>query len=682
MFWPKRMEKVEIVTLRNYRDPLIEELQKAGLVHIDEATQSIQDFPDFFTFSDASEEKKNLRSYHLKSRRILDIFDKIEEITTEEESFREKIKNLFSSEEKTQKTIEPKLKVETEDLDFIDETVEQAKRLENQLTELENEKEKIKEHQAQIKQYTRFDIPLSNLGETKYTHTVIGKVPREKGEKLLDKLQTNEKTIWINIKKNEEGKDTLAATFLKEQKEEILETFNEHDVELFTPKEKPEKTPSQIVRETEASIKKIKETKTNIINRITEMDKTHRDKTTKIKKTLEVMLDRKDAQEKMGESTRVSIVEGWIPKEKSRELKEIVGKITNGIALTEIREPTENDDVPVELDNPSYFKGFELLTSTYALPKYNEVDPTAVMALFLPLLFGVMFGDVGHGLIVFLAGLLLLKVAKGAIKDLAVVMLPLGFFAMIFGFIYGKFMGLTPSGQVDMFGFALTPADHALFLYPIDEPITFLVIALTFGIIHMTVGMGLDIFNKLKHSVRATVIPISKIWILLGAAGLVATSILEYGMDPMAWNIPLFLAVLIPPVILLALGELIAEIGHFNGPKEAVTLLGEGAFEAFHGVLSFVSNTISYSRLFALSLVHIGLFLALVEVAEVFTSLAGGGAVGVAIGWILFYSIATLVILALDGIIVFLHSLRLHYYEWFEKFYSGGSRRFIPFKLK
>ncbi|WGI17459.1 V-type ATP synthase subunit I [Methanonatronarchaeum sp. AMET-Sl] len=682
MFWPKRMEKVEIVTLRNYRDPLIEELQKAGLVHIDEATQSIQDFPDFFTFSDASEEKKNLRSYHLKSRRILDIFDKIKELTTEEESFGEKIKNLFSSDQKTKKTIEPEIEVKTQDLDFIDEIVGETKRLENQLTELQTKEENLKEYKDNIQQYTRFEIPLSYLGESNYTYTVMGKISREKGEKLLDKLETQETALWINIKKEEQGKDTIAATFLNEQKENIMETLKEHDVELFTPEEKPEKTPSQIVRETESALKKIKETQKNIIQRISEMDTEHRDKTKKIKKTLEVMLDRKDAQEKMGESTRVSIIEGWITKEKSKKLTQIVENITNGIALIETREPEQDEDVPVELDNPSYFKGFELLTSTYALPRYNEVDPTAVMALFLPLLFGVMFGDVGHGLIVFLAGLLLLKVAKGAIKDLAVVMLPLGFFSMLFGFVYGKFMGLTPAAQSEMLGFTITPPDHALFIYPIYEPINFLIIALTFGIIHMTVGMTLDIFNKLKHSVRATVIPISKIWILLGAAGLVAISITEHGMDPMAWNIPLFLAVLVPPVILLTLGELIAEIGHFKGTKEAVTLVGEGAFEAFHGILSFVSNTISYSRLFALALVHIGLFLALVEVAEVFTALSGGGALGITLGWILFYSIATLVILALDGIIVFLHSLRLHYYEWFDKFYEGGSRQFIPFKLK
>ncbi|UOY10455.1 V-type ATP synthase subunit I [Methanonatronarchaeum sp. AMET6-2] len=681
MFWPKRMEKVEILTLRDYRDPLIEELQKAGLVHIDEASQNIKDFPDFLAFSDASEEKKNLRSYHLKSRRILDIFDKIEEITTEKESFGEKIKNLFSSSDEETKPVEPELKVETQELDFIDEIVEEAKRLENEYEDLRSQEKDLKSYKQKIEEYTRFEIPLSYLSESEYTVTVMGKVSREKGEILLDEIQQKDLPIWINIKKSEEGKDLLAATFLKENKETVMGTLNQHDVELFAPTEKPEKTPAQIVRETEAKIKKIKETQRNIINRVSEMDSKHRRKTLKIKKTLEVMLDRKDTQEKIGESTRASLIEGWIPKQDSEKLRDIVEKATNGIALMETREPKEEEDTPVELDNPSYFKGFELLTSTYALPRYNEVDPTAVMALFLPLLFGVMFGDVGHGLIVLLAGLAVIKIASGSIRDLGVVMIPLGIFSMIFGFIYGKFMGLTPSGQAEMLGFTLTP-EHALFLYPIDNPITFLIIALTFGIIHMTVGMGLDILNKLKHSARATIIPISKIWILLGAAGLVAISILEHGMDPMAWNIPLFLAVLVPPVILLALGELIAELGHFEGPKEAVTLLGEGAFEAFHGVLSFVSNTISYSRLFALALVHIGLFLALVEVAEVFTQLSGGGALGVAIGWILFYSIATLVILALDGIIVFLHSLRLHYYEWFEKFYSGGSRRFIPFKLK
>jgi V/A-type H+-transporting ATPase subunit I len=131
------------------------------------------------------------------------------------------------------------------------------------------------------------------------------------------------------------------------------------------------------------------------------------------------------------------------------------------------------------------------------------------------------------------------------------------------------------------------------------------------------------------------------------------------------------------PLVMIILGEIIMHLPHFN-PKNIGAGLGQGAFEAFDTALIFMSNSISYSRIFALALVHGGLFLALFEIGKVIKELPMVGF----LAWLIFVFVGTMGIIALESIIVFLHSLRLHYYEWFTKFYAADGIKFAPFKAE
>ncbi|MFB6182719.1 MAG: V-type ATPase 116kDa subunit family protein, partial [Candidatus Nanohaloarchaea archaeon] len=175
--------------------------------------------------------------------------------------------------------------------------------------------------------------------------------------------------------------------------------------------------------------------------------------------------------------------------------------------------------------------------------------------------------------------------------------------------------------------------------------------------------------------------PVSKLWIFLGAIYVITVSIQKYGTKIMQWNKFLVIAILLPPILLLTFSQVIEEWDEVKGIKHLLSQIEEGGFESFHSILSFLSNTFSYSRLSALALVHVGLFIALGKISNKLAGMINLSVIDTIL-WILVYSIGTILILALDGLIVFLHSLRLHYYEMFDKFFKRGSKSFNPFKSK
>jgi len=137
---------------------------------------------------------------------------------------------------------------------------------------------------------------------------------------------------------------------------------------------------------------------------------------------------------------------------------------------------------------------------------------------------------------------------------------------------------------------------------------------------------------------------------------------------------------LIPvPLVLILFTEVIKHLPHVD-LKHLPAHLGEGAFEVFDTCLIFLSNSISYSRIFALALVHGGLFLALFSIVQPLREM-GLGVLGLVI-WFVIILVGTVLVIALESIVVFLHSLRLHYYEWFTKFYGADGIKYAPFKAE
>jgi V/A-type H+-transporting ATPase subunit I len=265
------------------------------------------------------------------------------------------------------------------------------------------------------------------------------------------------------------------------------------------------------------------------------------------------------------------------------------------------------------------------------------------------------------------------------------VVITCGLFAMFFGFMYGEMFGMAQEEQAKLLGgfkipILLKDAEGKALISPLEDPahtINFLKLAIFVGVIHVGSGMVMNLINKIseRQYLAAVAGPLPKLWLYYGAVYLFMT----YWTNFALWgqNMGLVILLILAPLVLILLSEVIKHLPKID-IHHLPTLLGEGGFEVFETSLIFLSNSISYSRIFALALVHGGLFMALFSVAEPLMALPVIGS----LIWLLIIFVGTAGILALESLIVFLHSLRLHYYEWFTKFYAADGVKFMPFKVE
>lgn len=306
-------------------------------------------------------------------------------------------------------------------------------------------------------------------------------------------------------------------------------------------------------------------------------------------------------------------------------------------------------DAPTLLKNNVFFKHFEFIVKMFGTPSSNEIDPTPFISILFLLFYGMMFGDVGHGFILTLFGFGIYKVKK---IDLFYVIGSAGISSMIFGVLYGSFFGFEEIIQ-------------PLWKRPMDNINFFLMISIYFGITILTVAMFLNIINKIKNKKNKELIfdpngfaGISLYWILLGSI----FYMLRNGVFP---KISYFF--IIGLIIIIYSKSIIFEEGKL-GEK-----LIQGFFELFEVLLGYLSNTLSFIRLGAFALNHAGLFLAFYMMSQMTENSF------VSFMILLFGNI---LIIVLEGLIVFIQTLRLEYYEFFTRFFNGNGREFKPIKYK
>ena len=360
---------------------------------------------------------------------------------------------------------------------------------------------------------------------------------------------------------------------------------------------------------------------------------------------------------------------------------------TEEIEIDEDKEKKEDlrEKTPTIMKNLFLVKPFETITKMYGTPTYSEIDPTPIIAITFPILFGLMFGDIGHGLILIISGLLgglVLRKRGKDVTNLSWIIFFCGWAAFFVGFLYGEFFG---NHEIEIFGTVylhLEPITIPLLnitLYnPLGNIMSVFFFAVLIGVFHINLGWFIQFLNYWKQHRKYLAFSDSFIKILLLTGGTIL--IFGYGFDIYTWlaaPYPLLL-VLIPGLLLLVLKPLgkIFKISYLQ--KESFgSLFGEGSIEAFDTVLSVMSNVASYIRLLALALAHIALLFAI----NAMSTLIEGEGLGVEIVNFIGAIFGNLIVILLEGLLVFLNALRLHFYEFFFKFYQGAGIEYFPFYL-
>jgi V/A-type H+-transporting ATPase subunit I len=366
-----------------------------------------------------------------------------------------------------------------------------------------------------------------------------------------------------------------------------------------------------------------------------------------IKKLLETINDQLGAYRNFGVSDYMFVIMGWIPKKNLNKTRKMIeDRFSDRVIIHEL-PVTEKDmeNAPVYYDNPLWVKPFEFIMQLVAPPRYREVDPTPILAIFFPLFFGLMVGDIGYGLVILAFALVIRHryQAIGFAKNLANILIISSIPAIIFGFLFGEFFG----DLGENLGWLHPVQVLGITWNRVDAMIPMLILAITIGVIHVFLGLFIGIRNaiitkKRKHLYEKTgmLLMITAIIVLVAMLAKVVPAFSVY-----------------PAVVLIVVAL-------------PLILMGAGVFGTIE-VMSTVGNILSYSRLMAIGM-------ASVILAMVANRLSGAFAFAI-IG-----IIVALLLHALNVVLAMfspsIHSVRLHLVEFFSKFYEGGGIPYKPFK--
>jgi len=390
---------------------------------------------------------------------------------------------------------------------------------------------------------------------------------------------------------------------------------------------------------------------------------------------------------------RTYLFSGWLPAEKKEEVTKTLMKATEGRCYLEWHTPHKGGDpevpkqVPVQMKNPEALRPFQSLVENYGIPTYGSIDPTPMVAVFYLAMFALMFGDVGHGLVVLLVGLIGDRRSRKRGKKTMI--FPLisycGAAAIVSGALFGSYFGtaLLPPLWFDYHGIV---AGHDGGAGSVKTMSDILLLTIYFGIAVITTGLVINWVNRIrKHDWFGLV------W---GNGGLLVGWIYAAGTYTAFYfaghnykelpDGPVLLVLLGLPVLLLAAKPVLEHIRHNRGvpPQQrhsvnVLDMIMEWLVELLEIFSGYLSNTLSFMRVAGLGIAHVSLMMAFFQIAEMAASNGN-----FTIWSYLILLLGNALVIGLEGLSAGIQSLRLNYYEFFSKYFAGNGRAYAPISLR
>ena len=394
---------------------------------------------------------------------------------------------------------------------------------------------------------------------------------------------------------------------------------------------------------------------------------------------LKVQVERAEAPLRFATTNETFVAEGWVPSASVENLSQALVKATAGkIFVTVLPTDSEHDIVPVEYNNPSFAKPTQMLMDVYSRPKYSELDPTLMLSIVFPLFFGLILGDVGYGLILLAMCLGLRKYMKGEEgTQLLTVLRNASFSSILFGLLYSEFLGFALPWKPIMFSRHLNIGAHSTGHGPqIPE---LMILAIWIGLVHITLGRILGMINHARqdhgdHRIKAVMANFGWICVMWGIL-MIIWSIVQMPYMPDFTTLPkvvssVNIAAVVGAVMLIAGVIFIAR----DSGLELVELP------------TIISHVLSYARIVAVGLSSVAIAMVVNYIAigmlinPQLENLTIIGVLFIILGVAVFL-IGHALNMALGILGGGLHSIRLHYVEFFTKFYKGGGKKYSPFGL-
>jgi V/A-type H+/Na+-transporting ATPase subunit I len=535
------------------------------------------------------------------------------------------------------------------ELEQVDEQLgdlwQQLSQLEEQLHQLNEQQTALSQLLETLKTFTGLDVDLKLFQESaQFLNLHIGTAPVENLVHLKEAIALAEH--FMDIFHQDEHIAYMVVAGPLDHQDKVRAILEHADFQPLPIPPEFHNHPQQVHEELTAQLAQLQQDKQAILAR----EKNLGEQNQAVLTSAYQILSRAAAYAQLTETLRgrgqLALIEGWIPRQDCPQLEATIhSKLNRPFVFTHRKpSPSEFQQVPSVIRHHRLLAPYIALVKNYGTPRYGEFDPTLLFAFTFVLMFGTMFGDVGHGALIAGAG----WYWRDKLKTFTPFFLAAGMSSIFFGFLYGSIFG---------FEEVVLPA---LWLSPIHNPTLMLKLALYWGMGFILLATMITILNRWQEGDYAAALFNSTgiVGILLYLGGYYA---IEKWMRLDVFEIDQQLAILLPLITILAYKW------HENkrpfGERLLVTLI-----EGFESILNYLANTLSFLRVAAFSLNHAALAIAVFTLANM---------MGPPADWLVII-LGNLFIVGLEGAIVTIQVLRLEYYEGFSRFFSGDGRAFRP----
>ena len=567
------------------------------------------------------------------------------------------------------------------------------------LKDIESAKSSIEEYKTikeTLEMVRKMSVNLSGFGLTRYFFTGLFVIDSQDFDEISRSLDGAALTKYELEDKNKSALVVIAVAADSEKVLKVLRNFNSNPFRI--PDGFPQ-VPSQAYDQVESKIKELGTNEAAMTKELAGLAKKLRRDILALHEKAGVAKDVLETLRKPGGTKNFALIQGFIPKKMGPKFTDLTKKWMS--VVEDVTDPEQIKQIPTLFDNKRFVRTFEVITKSQGIPKHGESDPTPMIALMWPIFYGLMFADMGHGLLLMGMGLLFKMKGQGELSRWGMLIAISGASAAIAGVGAGEAFGyhldhMWPFEGLLEEGGALHSVSWIVGILSVaeltfDQVIDILKVSLFLGIIHLVWAMTLRIIRLLKEGHKMTVFTEALPNITL-YGGIVVIMMCAIGSQYDVMNmysrvhteavpwVTLFLGewaqvwivtriavvIVIASMVIMMIGGIMHAKKHPEDGSDPASVI----MEVFLGkTVESLAHTISYARLGIMLLVHAALLL---TVNNAFASL-GGVESGAAIAMIVGGNIG---IMMIEGLIVYIQSLRLHLYEFFTKWYVGGAQQF------
>jgi len=620
-----RMKKVYIFAHERNRDIILEKLQKIGVLEIEDAKEALK------LGREESAEGGRIEQEIGRAGKAVSFLSKFEVST----------KNLIDE------FFPVKIEVKSSELEKAESSkvLARTESLEREIEEIEKHEKKLTDGLKEIEPWENLNL---NFEEIKDREKVCIRACSAKIKafgSLLEKLNLLKPSPAVLESREIRDEKYFVLIFSKSVSGEVEKLAGSFGLKFYSVgyKGKPEENIERIKIE----IEKINEEKEKIKKNAEELLK-HKKELLLLYDTFLIEKERKDIVNFLAKTEKTTVISGWCPERHLGILNSELKKISNAIEILS-REPGKNEKAPIALEN-KLTEPFEAVTKIYGMPGYSELDPTPFLAPFFAVFFGFMLTDAGYGVVLSIISFLLLrKTENKEAKKLFKLLLLGGVSTIVLGAATGGWFG----NSFAKFGFAkLDGINKKIMIFdPIEDPVLMLLISLVLGFVHIFFGNILNLYKTILRKEKREAVSQGAFLFILASTALLLGSV--------AGNFAKI--VFSASLLILILSKGFA-----------------GTFAMLYGLVGYLGDVLSYSRLLALGLATGVIAIVVNEIASM---AFGVPYLGFILGSAVFL-IGHSFNIAINVLGAFIHSSRLQFVEFFTKFFEGGGKIFKPFRIE